>query len=123
MPRISGGIWEGRFLTSQEFLRAIELVHDNATKERDTAGEQSETWFQKASRVYTLAMQEVSQTDPAFDQECQRMAQRIYKGESCSEEGRRGEGKGKRTGRDSHTRCGERTSPLCLGRYHNGQRN
>ena len=79
MPRISGGIWEGRFLMSQEFLRAIELVHDNATKERDTAGEQSETWFQKASRVYTLAMQEVSQTDPAFDLECQRMAYRIYK--------------------------------------------
>jgi len=79
MPRISGGIWEGRFLTSQEFLKAIELVHNNATKERDTAGEQSETWFQKASRVYTLAMQEVSQTDPAFDQECQRIAQRIYK--------------------------------------------
>ena len=79
MPRISGGIWEGRFLTSQEFLRAIELVHNNAMKERNTAGEQSETWFQKACRVYTLATQEVSQTDPAFDQECQRMAQRIYK--------------------------------------------
>jgi len=79
MPRISGGVWEGRFLMSQEFLKAIELVHDNATKERDTAGEQSETWFQKASRVYTLAIQEVSQTDPAFDLECQRMAQRIYK--------------------------------------------
>ena len=79
MPRISGGIWEGRFLTSHEFLRAIELVHENATKERNTAGEQSETWFQKASRVYTLATQEVSQTDPAFDHECQRIAQRIYK--------------------------------------------
>lgn len=84
MPRISGGIWEGRFLMSQEFLRAIELVHDNATKERDTAGEQSETWFQKASRVYTLAIQEVSQTDPAFDQECQRMAQRLYKGRAAA---------------------------------------
>lgn len=84
MPRISGGIWEGRFLMSQEFLRAIELVHDNATKERDTAGEQSETWFQKASRVYTLAVQEVSQTDPAFDQECQRMAQRLYKGRAAA---------------------------------------
>lgn len=77
MPRIHDGIWEGRYLTSTEFLRAVELVRENAKMEKNEEDPESKELFRRAEKIFGVAQEEVSRTEPSFNLETERMAKRM----------------------------------------------
>lgn len=86
MARIHDWIWEGRYRTSTEFLRAVRLVRENAEMEKREDDADSKDMFRRADKVYGVAQEEVGRTEPMFNLETERMAARFRERERKARE-------------------------------------
>jgi hypothetical protein len=77
MTRIHDWVWEGRYLTSNEFLDAVRLVRQNAEMEKDDDDPESKEMFKRADKIFGIAQEEVGRTEPMFNLETERMAERF----------------------------------------------
>jgi hypothetical protein len=77
MVRIHDWIWEGHYHTSTDFLKAIRLVRENAEMEKNDDYPETKDMFRRADKVYGIAQEEVGRTEPMFNLETERMAQRF----------------------------------------------
>lgn len=77
MARIHDWIWEGRYHTSEEFLRDVQLVKANAEIEKDDDNPTSKEMYRRADKVFGVAQEEVGRTEPNFNYETIRMAERF----------------------------------------------
>jgi hypothetical protein len=77
MARIHDGIWEGYYYSSSEFLEAVRLVRENAEMEKNDDDPQTKEMFRRADKVFGVAQEEVGRTEPMFNLETERMAERF----------------------------------------------